>query len=73
MIPALRDKKPYSPAPSPGESLEFSETYRVARGDTLWSISLKYGVQPETLAEKNGLDISSIIREGMTLNVPKME
>jgi len=73
VIPALKDKKPYAPAASPGEILDFSASYVVAKGDTLWSISLRFGVQPETLAETNGLDISSIIREGMTLNVPRME
>ena len=72
VIPALKEKSPYAP-PTPSENLDFSAAYVVARGDTLWSISLRYGVQPETLAERNGLDISSIIREGMTLNVPKME
>jgi len=72
VIPALKEKGPYAPA-SPSESLEFSGSYVVTKGDTLWSISLRYGVQPEVLAERNGLDISSIIREGMTLKVPKME
>ena len=72
VIPALKEKGPYAP-PDPSETLDFTESYIVIRGDTLWSISLKYGVQPETLAERNGLDISSIIREGMTLKVPKME
>lgn len=72
VIPALKEKSPYAP-PSPSEPLDFTGAYVVARGDTLWSISLKYGIQPETLAERNGLDISSIIREGMTLKVPKME
>lgn len=73
VIPALKDKKPYVSAPSPGESLDFSAAYVVAKGDTLWSISLRYGVQPETLAQRNGMDISSILREGMTLKVPRME
>ena len=72
VIPALKENGPYAPA-SPSESLEFSGSYVVTKGDTLWSISLRYGVQPEVLAERNGLDISSIIREGMTLKVPKME
>jgi membrane-bound lytic murein transglycosylase D len=73
VIPALKDKKPYSPPASPAETLIFSDTYSVVRGDTLWSISLRYGIQPEVLAERNGLEISSIIREGMELKVPKME
>jgi membrane-bound lytic murein transglycosylase D len=42
----------------------------VAKGDTLWSISLRYEVQPELLAERNGLSLSSVIREGRSLRVP---
>jgi LysM repeat protein len=62
--------KPYNPSRPSGETLDFSGSYTVAKGDTLWSISLKYGIQPETLAEKNNLALSSIIREGSALLVP---
>ncbi len=51
----------------------FLGTHIVARGDTLWSIALKYSVQVELLAERNGLDIKSFIREGTSLHVPILE
>ncbi len=51
----------------------FLGTYTVSKGDTLWSIALKYSVRVELLAEKNGLDINSVIREGTSLRVPILE
>ena len=39
-----------------GDAPDFSSSYIVAKGDTLWSISLRYEVQPELLAERNGLE-----------------
>ncbi len=49
---------------------DFSGTYAVAKGDTLWALSLRFEVQPELLAERNGLGLDSVLREGMTLRVP---
>ncbi|MCX7023793.1 MAG: LysM peptidoglycan-binding domain-containing protein [Spirochaetes bacterium] len=73
VIPALKDKKPYVSAEVASEGgIEFAGSYVVARGDTLWSLSLRFHVQPETLAERNGLTLESILREGMTLKVPKI-
>ena len=58
-------------APKAADSeLDFSGSYLVSKGDTLWSISLRYSVQPELLADKNGLSLSSVIHEGMKLRVP---
>jgi LysM repeat protein len=42
----------------------------VQRGDTLWSISLKYGADLVDLARANDLDLNGILREGRTLKVP---
>ncbi|GAB1458128.1 hypothetical protein MASR2M48_34360 [Spirochaetota bacterium] len=50
--------------------LSFAGSYTVLKGDTLWSISLQYGVQPEVLAAKNGLSLLSVLREGLSLAVP---
>jgi membrane-bound lytic murein transglycosylase D len=71
VVPAFKD----SPLPEEaqaykGENIDFSASYVVAKGDSIWALSLRYNVQPETLAEKNGLSITSVIREGMTLHVP---
>ncbi|MDX9899594.1 MAG: LysM peptidoglycan-binding domain-containing protein [Spirochaetia bacterium] len=72
VIPAFKDKKPYV---SPSINIDLSElsfagSYTVLKGDTLWSISLQYGVQPEVLAAKNGLSLLSVLREGLSLAVP---
>jgi membrane-bound lytic murein transglycosylase D len=70
VVPALKEAPPPEPADKEGEERAFSSTYVVAKGDTLWSISLRYEVQPELLAERNSMGLSSVIREGMTLRVP---
>ena len=71
VVPAFKDAPP--PDENEGQAgaaPDFSSSYVVAKGDTLWSISLRYGVQPELLAERNGLELGSVIREGMALRVP---
>jgi membrane-bound lytic murein transglycosylase D len=70
VVPALRDAPPPEPEAAEGDAPSFASSYVVAKGDTLWSISLRYEVQPELLAERNGLALSSVIREGLTLRVP---
>lgn len=71
VVPALKEAGPMPAAPKPVDTeLDFSGSYTVAKGDTLWSISLRYSVQPELLAEKNGLTLSSVIHEGSALRVP---
>jgi membrane-bound lytic murein transglycosylase D len=74
VIPAFKDKKPYvAPEVPQGDDLAFDGRYVIAKGDTLWSLSLKYGVQPEVLAAKNGMNLSSILHEGLALVVPILE
>jgi membrane-bound lytic murein transglycosylase D len=70
VVPALKDAPPPDPETAVGEAPDFASSYVVAKGDSLWSISLRYEVQPELLAERNGLTLSSVIREGKTLRVP---
>lgn len=70
VIPALKDKKPYVNEKLAESPADFSGTYIVKKGDTLWQIALAYNVSPELLAEKNGLTLTSILREGMVLKVP---
>jgi membrane-bound lytic murein transglycosylase D len=62
-----------APAAAEDEGPAFSSSYVVAKGDTLWSISLRYSVQVELLAARNGLSIGSVIREGTSLRVPILE
>jgi membrane-bound lytic murein transglycosylase D len=73
VVPALKDAPPPEPEAATGDVPDFVGTYIVAKGDTLWSISLRYEVQPELLAERNGLGLSSVIHEGMNLRVPMLK
>lgn len=68
-IPALKSVTAYI-GKKDNSTLNFNGTYTVKKGDTLWSIALKYKVQVEMLAEKNGLDINSVLSLGKTLKVP---
>jgi membrane-bound lytic murein transglycosylase D len=70
MIPALKDAEPYTRPGAPAESLDFSGTHLVKRGETLWSIALACEVDPEALAEANGMGLNDILREGRTLKTP---
>ncbi len=70
VVPALKDAPLPEPELATGAAPDFSSSYIVAKGDTLWSISLRFEVQPELLAERNGLALAHVIREGMSLRVP---
>jgi membrane-bound lytic murein transglycosylase D len=70
VVPALKEAPPPEPEGAEGEAPAFTSSYVVTKGDTLWSISLRFEIQPELLAERNGLSLSSVIREGMSLRVP---
>jgi membrane-bound lytic murein transglycosylase D len=68
-IPAIKEVRPYvSQYHAPLES--FTGTYRVKKGDTLWSIALAHDTDPETLAQANNMEMNGILREGRTLKVP---
>lgn len=49
---------------------QFTGTYLVKKGDSLWSIAREYNIKMETLAEKNGIDLNAILRLGKVLKVP---
>jgi membrane-bound lytic murein transglycosylase D len=69
LIPALREANPYRRSPE-AENLVFHGTHLVKRGETLWAIALAYGVDPEILAEANGIGLNDVLREGRTLKTP---
>lgn len=46
-----------------------STIYTVKKGDTLWDISMKYGIQVDALMEQNGLK-GDIINVGQELEIP---
>jgi len=71
VIPVLKDGvPPRQPPPSEDSAIPFTGTYVVQKGDSLWSLALRYDVRPETLAERNGLELTSVLREGASLSVP---
>lgn len=51
--------------------LEYSDTYTVRSGDSLWSISQRFRISPESLARRNGLEVDGVLRVGSLLHVPQ--
>ncbi|AEF85015.1 transglycosylase, SLT family [Treponema primitia ZAS-2] len=69
-IPAITDAGPYQRQTASGAGLAFEGTHLVKRGETLWSIALAYEVDPEVLAEFNGMGLNDTLREGRVLKTP---
>jgi len=70
LIPAFKDVGPYEKPAASRENLTFDGTHLVKKGETLWSIALGYDVDPEALAEANGMQLTDVLREGKTLKTP---
>jgi membrane-bound lytic murein transglycosylase D len=70
VVPALKDAPLPEKDEDAGQAPAFASSYVVVKGDTLWSLSLRYDVKPELLAERNSLSLASVLREGMALRVP---
>lgn len=71
IIPALKDIGPYvGNNRKNDETLVFEGTHLVKKGETLWSISLAYEVDPEMLAEANNMNLNDTLREGRSLKTP---
>jgi membrane-bound lytic murein transglycosylase D len=72
-IPAIKEVNPYqrqrNTSGEEGAPL-FEGNHLVKRGETLWSIALAYDVDPEFLAEANGMALNDILREGRSLKTP---
>ncbi len=72
LIPALKSVSTYK-GRKKTSSAKFNAVYKIKKGDTLWSIALKYNVPVEILAEKNGMTVNSILSLGKELKVPIQE
>ncbi|MCE1196275.1 LysM peptidoglycan-binding domain-containing protein [bacterium] len=72
IIPHLGTGASANASPGKGDDAgrEFSATYTIKKGDTLWDISLKFNVQPDELARQNGIGMSSVLQIGAKLKVP---
>lgn len=56
--------------PTPVENVAPVTTYTVERGDSLWSISKKYGLTVAELAKANSISAGTAIRPGRKLIIP---
>jgi LysM repeat protein len=63
----------------PGQSLYLTAaaavdgSYTVVRGDTLYSIARRFGVQATEIARRNQMSLSSTLLTGMELRIPSQQ
>ncbi|HJS19723.1 MAG TPA: LysM peptidoglycan-binding domain-containing protein [Anaerolineales bacterium] len=66
-----------TPTPDPPHAIpsprQLVDTYTVEAGDTLGSIAQGYGISLNSLLEANGLNESSVLTIGMTLDIPPVD
>ena len=70
VIPAFSD---INPPERPSVTHRLDGQHIVIKGDTLWSLSIRYGIDPQVLAEENNMELNQILREGKILKVPIIE
>ena len=70
VIPAFNEVA--APA-RPAAPANLSGSHIVRGGESFWSISRLYGIDPQVLAEANGMQLNQILHEGRTLRVPIIE
>ncbi|TFG60063.1 MAG: LysM peptidoglycan-binding domain-containing protein, partial [Spirochaetales bacterium] len=76
LVPSVRDVGPYpgrpkaAEAPLPEPTGSFTGTYRVQKGDTLWSISKRYETSAALLASENRIALTGVLSIGQVLYVP---
>jgi membrane-bound lytic murein transglycosylase D len=86
IIPAFKDISPYNGAPrasaasTPAQGQgdasrggDFKGTHLVSKGDTLWSLAIRYHVDPQVLASENNMELNQILSIGKALKVPIIE
>ena len=47
------------------------QAYTVVKGDTLYSIARKFGIEPHDIARENNISLSSTLLAGTTLQIPR--
>jgi len=81
VIPAFKETAPYTAAPpappaaipDPSSGGIYTGTHTVSKGETLWSIALRYKVDPLALARANNMGLNDILSIGKVLKVPIIE
>jgi membrane-bound lytic murein transglycosylase D len=68
VIPAFPGVSPSPAQPTVNQGTGGSHV--VQRGETFWSLSRRYGIEPQALAEANGMLLTDILHAGRTLRVP---
>jgi peptidoglycan endopeptidase LytE len=56
-------------AASPAQNTS-TASYRIQEGDTLWTLSRRFGTTPEQLAALNGMPINAVLAIGRSIRVP---
>jgi LysM repeat protein len=54
-----------------GQELWIPRTYQIKKGDTLYSISKKFGVTVEAIQRANGIQDADLIHEGDHIVLPE--
>lgn len=72
LIPALKAVDAYQGKSENTYTADFSGSHIIQSGDTLWSISRKYAISVELLAQKNNLRVNSVLKLGNILKVPML-
>ena len=78
IIPAFRQVNPYTgpalPLAAAGAAGNgFTGTHTITKGDTLWSVAIRYRVDPAVLARENNMELNGILSIGKVLKVPIIE
>ena len=76
IIPAFKETQPYTGGTNrtgvlaQNQGGAFGGIHLIAKGDTLWSLAIRYQVDPQVLAEENNMDMNQILSIGKALKVP---
>ena len=64
---------PAAPATPRAAKVGHGGTYTVVRGDSLWLVARREGVNLAALAAANGIEVNAVLREGQKLTIPSAD
>ncbi len=62
-----------APAAPRASKVGHGGTYTVVRGDSLWLVARREGVNLGALAAANGIEVNAVLREGQKLTIPSAD